>query len=133
MKLKAGLKFAHSVQNTPFGDGGLSDGFFHSLARFRPTVSVVDPNGHFTELSMIPYLQSGTYTKTKRDFINMTGGFEINPFKGFYVFMDYTYKIIGTHYSALNVAPMIYAADGVSTSKGVRQAVSYTHLTLPTN
>lgn len=126
LKLKAGLKFAHSVQNTPFGDGGLSDGFFHSLARFRPTVSVVDPNGHFTELSMIPYLQSGTYTKTKRDFINMTGGFEINPFKGFNVIMDYTYKIIGTHYSALNVAPMIYAADGVSTSKGVRQELGVT-------
>lgn len=126
LKLKAGLKFAHSNQNTPFGDGGLSDGFFHSLARFRPTVSVVDPNGHFTELSMIPYLQSGTYTRTKRDFINMTGGFEINPFKGFNIFMDYTYKIIDTHYSALNVAPMIYAADGVSTSKGVRSELGVT-------
>lgn len=126
LKLKAGLKFSHSNQNTPFGDGGLSDGFFHSLARFRPTVSVVDPNGHFTELSMIPYLQSGTYTRTKRDFINMTGGFEINPFKGFNIFMDYTYKIIGTHYSALNVAPLIYGADGVSTSLGVRDELDVT-------
>lgn len=108
LKLKAGLKFSHSNQNTPFGDGGLSDGFFHSLARFRPTVSVVDPNGHFTELSMIPYLQSGTYTRTKRDFINMTGGFEINPFKGFNIFMDYTYKInrhslLGTQRGTSNI------------------------------
>ena len=126
LKLKTGLKFSHSNQNTPFGDGGLSDGFFHSLARFRPTVSVVDPNGHFTELSMIPYLQSGTFTRTKRDFINMTGGFELNPLKGLNIYMDYTYKIVGTNYTALNVAPLIYGADGVSTTLGVRQELGVT-------
>ena len=126
LKLKTGLKFSHSNQNTPFGDGGLSDGFFHSLARFRPTVSVVDPNGHFTELSMIPYLQSGTFTRTKRDFINMTGGFELNPLKGLNIYMDYTYKIVGTNYTALNVAPLIYGADGVSTSLGTRQELGVT-------
>ena len=31
----------HSDEDTPFGDGGLSEGFYHSLARFRPTVSVL--------------------------------------------------------------------------------------------
>ena len=42
MKLKVNTKFMHSDQNTPFGDGGISEGFYHSLARFRPTVSPVD-------------------------------------------------------------------------------------------
>ena len=32
MKLKVNTKFMHSDQNTPFGDGGISEGFYHSLA-----------------------------------------------------------------------------------------------------
>lgn len=120
LKLKVNTKFMHSDTKTPFGDGGLSEGFYHSLARFRPTVSAVDPNGHFTELSMVPYLQSGTYTKTQRDRMNVTVGFDINPIKNWYIFADYTYKLMNLEYQALNVAPLIYAADGVTTSKGVR-------------
>ena len=120
MKMKFGLKFRHSLNKTPFGSGAIADGFFHSLARFRPTVSVVDPNGHFTELSMIPYLQSGTYTRTKQDLMNLSGGLEFNPFKGFNIYLDYTYKLSNWSYQAKSVAPLIYGADGVSTTKGVR-------------
>ena len=57
----------NSDNDTPFGKGALSEGFYHSLARFRPTISPIDPNGHFTELTMIPYLQSGTYTNTQKN------------------------------------------------------------------
>lgn len=120
MKLKVNTKFMHSDQNTPFGDGGISEGFYHSLARFRPTVSPVDPNGNFTELTMIPYLQSGTYTNTQRDNMNITAGLEINPLKNWFIFFDYTYKMGNKEYEALNVSPLIYGADGVSTSLGVR-------------
>lgn len=120
LKLKVNTKFMHSDQDTPFGDGGLSEGFYHSLARFRPTVSPVDPNGHFTELSMIPYLQSGTKTTTQRDRLNITTGLEIQPLKNWFIFFDYTYKQMNVEYDALNVSPLIYGADGVSTSKGVR-------------
>lgn len=120
MKLKVNTKFMHSDQNTPFGDGGISEGFYHSLARFRPTVSPVDPNGHFTELTMIPYLQSGTYTNTQRDNMNITAGLDIQPVKNWFIFFDYTYKLGNKEYEALNVSPLIYGADGVSTSKGVR-------------
>lgn len=120
LKLKVNTKFMHSDTDTPFGDGGISEGFYHSLARFRPTVSVIDPNGHFTELSMIPYLQSGTYTTTARDRLSLTTGFEVQPLKNWFIFFDYTYKQMNMEYEALNVSPLIYAADGVSTSKGQR-------------
>ncbi len=120
LKLKVNTKFMHSDQDTPFGDGGISEGFYHSLARFRPTVSPVDPNGNFTELTMIPYLQSGTYTNTQRDRMNLTAGLELQPVKNWFVFFDYTYKLGNMEYEALNVSPLIYGADGVSTSKGVR-------------
>jgi TonB-linked SusC/RagA family outer membrane protein len=120
MKLKVNTKFMHSDQNTPFGDGAISEGFYHSLARFRPTVSPVDPNGHFTELTMIPYLQSGTYTNTQRDNVNITAGVDIQPVKNWFIFFDYTYKLGNKEYEALNVSPLIYGADGVNTSKGER-------------
>ena len=120
LKIKANTKFMHSDQNTPFGDGGLSEGFYHSLARFAPTKAAVDPNGHFTELTMIPYLQSGTYTNTQRDRLNLTAGLEVQPVKNWFIFFDYTHKLMNVEYEALNVAPDIYAADGVTTSKGVR-------------
>ena len=120
LRIHANTKFMHSDTDTPFGDGGLSEGFYHSLARFRPTVHYLDPNGHFTELTMIPYLQSGTYTNTKLDRMNVTFGVEVEPVKNWKVFGDYTYRYLGRQYEALNVAPDIYAADGVTTSKGVR-------------
>ena len=120
LKLKVNTKFMHSDTNTPFGDGGISEGFYHSLARFRPTVHPIDPNGNFTELTMIPYLQSGTYTNTQRDRLNLTGGFEIQPLKNWFINFDYTYKLGNVEHEALNVAPLIYGADGVSTSLGAR-------------
>ena len=120
LKLKVNTKFMHADTNTPFGDGGISEGFYHSLARFRPTVHPIDPNGNFTELTMIPYLQSGTYTNTQRDRLNLTGGFEIQPLKNWFINFDYTYKLMNVEHEALNVAPLIYGADGVSTSLGAR-------------
>lgn len=120
LNVRANAKFFHSQTDTPFGDGGLSEGFYHSLARFRPTVHYLDPNGNFTELTMIPYLQSGTYTQTKRDRFSITVGADIQPLKNWFIFADYTYRYMGLNYEALNVAPDIFAADGVTTSKGVR-------------
>ncbi len=120
--LKASLntKFSHSIQDSPFGDGGLSYGFFHSLARFRPTVHHIDPNGHFTELSMIPYLQSGTFTRNNRDNFDITGSLQAQPVKNWFINLEYTNKQGISNYEAENIAPDIYAADGVTTSKGQR-------------
>jgi TonB-linked SusC/RagA family outer membrane protein len=124
LTMKVNTKFVHSDNNTPFGDGGLSEGFYHSLARFRPTISPIDPNGHFTELTMIPYLQSGTYTNTKRDHLALSTNLEAQPVKNWRIFFDYTYRSSDSQYKALNVAPLIYAADGVTTSKGARDELS---------
>ncbi|MCM1484121.1 MAG: TonB-dependent receptor [Muribaculaceae bacterium] len=120
LRLRANTKFMHSDTDTPFGSGGLSEGFYHSLARFRPTVHHTDMNGHFTELTMIPYLQSGTYTKSKRDRFNVTIGAEVEPIKDWKINVDYTYRYIGLDYEALNVAPDIYDTNGDPATKGTR-------------
>lgn len=120
LKAKMNFKFMNADNQTPFGDGALSEGFYHSLARFRPTVHYLDPNGHFTELSMVPYLQSGTYTDTRNNNFVVTPALEWQPLKNWFVFFDYTYKFNHEEYKALNVAPLIYAADGQRTSLGER-------------
>ena len=120
LKMKVNTKFVHSDTDTPFGTGGLSEGFYHSMARFRPTVNERDPNGNFTELTMIPYLQSGTYTNRISDNLALTSGFEIRPLKNWNIFLDYTYRFNNSEYEALNVAPFIPRADGVTLDKGTR-------------
>ena len=120
LKLKVNTKYMNSNNETPFGTGGLSEGFYHSLARFRPTISVTDPNGHFTEASLIPYLQSGTKTDTENNNLTLTGGLEIEPIKNWHIFVDYTYRYNTQDYWALNVAPDIPRADDVTYDKGTR-------------
>ena len=120
LKASFSTKFVNSTTDSPFGDGGLSYGFFHSLARFRPTVHYLDPNGNFTELSMVPYLTSGTYTQRNTNNFEITAGLQAQPLKNWFINFDYTYKLRARRYEALNVAPLIYGADGQSTSYGVR-------------
>lgn len=126
LKATVNTKYMHSVQDSPFGDGGLSYGFFHSLARFRPTVCDVDPNGNYTELTMIPYLQSGTYTKNIKDNINLTANLQAQPVKDWFITLDATMRKGNGNYTALNIAPKIYGADGVSTTIGMRDELGMT-------
>ena len=120
LSMHVNTKFMHSDTDTPFGDGGLSEAFYHTLARNFPTKHYLDPNGHFTELTMIPYLQSGTYTTAARDRFNLTLGLQAQPVKNWFINLDYTYRYYLVEQEALNVAPQIYAADGVTTSPGQR-------------
>ena len=120
LKMKVNAKYMNSDNETPFGTGGLSEGFYHSLARFRPTVSVVDPNGNYTELSMIPYLQSGSNTNTENNNLTLTGGLEVEPIKDWHIYLDYTYRYNTRDYSALRVRPMIPNESGDSYDIGNR-------------
>lgn len=113
LKVKLNTKFTRSKNKTPFGDGAINEGmFFHNLARFRPTVSPYDLNGNFTELSQIPYLQSGTTTLTDNSNLNILTGAEIEPLKNWRIFLEYNYKRGTTDYEATAVAPQIVGVNG---------------------
>lgn len=116
LKLKVNTKYMNSNNNTPFGTGALSENFYSNLARFRPTVSVVDPNGNFTEMSMIPYLQSGTFANTQNNNLTMTGGLELEPIKNWRIFLDYTFRYNTRDYEAEAVIPEIPNALGTGTN-----------------
>ena len=121
LKFKFNTKYAVGDKNTPFGDGAINEGmFYHGLARFRATVSPYDLNGNFAELSQVPYLQSGTYTKTTNSNAVITGGFELEPMKNWRIFMDYTYKKGTTDYDALSTPATFIGIDGTSYKQNTR-------------
>ena len=120
LKLTFSTKFVHGQTDSPFGDGGIGYGFFHTMAREFATKHYMDPNGHYVEYTMIPYLQSGTYTKTLRDRLDITPGLQVQPVKNWFINLDYNYRLGVGNYEAVAIAPDIYMMDGVTTVKGVR-------------
>ncbi len=124
LKVTFNTKYIHGQQDTPFGGDGLSYGFFHTLAREFATKHYMDPNGHYVEYTMIPYLQSGTYTTTKRDNINITAAVQAQPVKNWFINFEYTTKLGFQNYEALVIAPDIYLMDGTTTVKGVRDELN---------
>ena len=120
LKLTFSTKFVHGITDSPFGDGGIGYGFFHTLAREFSTKHYMDPNGHYVEYTMIPYLQSGTYTQSKRSRLDITPGIQIQPVKNWFINLDYNFRMGVNNYEATAIAPDIYMMDGVTTVKGGR-------------
>lgn len=113
LKLNINTKYSESERETPFGEGALNEwAFYHGLGRFRATVSPYDLNGNFSELSQVPYLQSGTFAKTKNSNSVITGGFEINPLKNWNIFWDYTHKKGTTDYESFATPATFIGIDG---------------------
>ncbi|MDD2283944.1 MAG: TonB-dependent receptor [Paludibacter sp.] len=121
LKLKLNTKYSNGKQNSPFGTGAINESmFYHGLARFRATVSPYDLNGNFSELSQVPYLQSGTYTETMNTNSIITGGLELEPIKRWKVFFEYTYKKGTTDYEALATPATFIGIDGTSYKQNTR-------------
>lgn len=117
LKFKAGTKLAYSDYDTPLGNGALNeDNFYTEITRMRPNISPYDLNGNFTAASMVPYLQSGTYTETIRSDVAVTGSFEAKPIasRNWNIFLDYTYKHDSWNNEALRVPGTFYGIDGTS-------------------
>lgn len=126
MSLNVKTTYTYSNNKTPFGDGALSGEFYNSMARYRPTICEIDPNGHYTELSLVPYLTSGTYTNNQTNQFMLSPSLVITPVRDWNITIDYALRANNSAYEALGVAPLIYAADGITTSQGVRAGFGLT-------
>lgn len=121
LKFKFNTKYSLGKKDSPFGAGALNEGmFYHGLARFRATVSPYDLNGNFTELSQVPYLQSGTYSETINSNSVVTGGFELEPIKNWNIILDYTYRRGTTDYEALATPATFIGIDGTDYKQNTR-------------
>ena len=113
LKIKLNTKYSESENDSPFGSGALNEGnFYHGLARFRATVSPYDLNGNYSELSQVPYLQSGTYATTTNSNSVITGGFELIPLENWNIIGDYTHKKGTTDYESFATPASFIGVDG---------------------
>lgn len=119
IKMKANTKFTEGNSTSPFG--GDSDAnemhavdetmFFHNLARFRPTVSPYDSNGHLTEISQVPYLQSGSKNDLKNTTLAILAGLDIEPVKNWKIIVDYSYRLLSDRNEQVALPALIYGMD----------------------
>ena len=115
MKFNINTKFSNDKSTSPFGSNAVNETmFFHNLARTRPTNSPYDLNGRFTELSQIPYLQSGSRNDNNNNNLGLLTGFEIQPLKDWRIFIDYSYRLNNNTNEQTAIPATIYGLDGTT-------------------
>jgi TonB-linked SusC/RagA family outer membrane protein len=112
-KLKLNTKITSDKYNAPFSPGGgFEQYFFHDLARFRPNVSPYDLNGNYNELSLVPYLQSGSQYTNKIFTLILLPGLELEPVKNWKINADLNINRGNTDNSYLLLPGISYGIDG---------------------
>jgi len=110
MKLKLNSKFTQSTYRSPFT--AFESLFFHNLARMRPNVSPYDLNGNFSEMSNVPYLQSGSNDVTKESTLAILPGLEIEPIKNWKIMADFNILKKNSNQDGLKLPGVMYGIDG---------------------
>lgn len=115
IKFKLNTKFTDSKNNTPFGSYAVNENmFFHNMARMRPTNSPYDLNGHFTELSQIPYLQSGSKNDTSDGNLGILTGFELEPAEKWKIYIDNNFRFDTENNEQIGLPALINGLDGTT-------------------
>ncbi|NQX37830.1 TonB-dependent receptor [Pedobacter steynii] len=110
VKLKLNTKFTQSAYKSPFT--AFENLFFHNLARMRPNVSPYDLNGNFSEMSNVPYLQSGSSDVTKETTLAILPGLELEPVKNWKIMADFNLLKKDLNQDVLKLPGLIYGIDG---------------------
>ena len=110
VKLKLNTKFTQSTYKSPFT--AFESLFFHNLARMRPNVSPYDLNGNFSEMSNVPYLQSGSSDVTKETTLAILPGLELEPVRNWKIMADLNILKKNNNQDILKLPAVIYGIDG---------------------
>lgn len=112
-RLKLNTKLIQDKYRAPFSPGGTFESlFFHNLARMRPNISPYDLNGHFNEISSVPYFQSGSDYLNKGLTLSLLPGIEIEPVKNWKINADLNVLRDDANSSTLLLPGTIYGIDG---------------------
>lgn len=110
---------SRSLYNTPNVYSGQTGGnYMHQIARKFPTVSLINPDGHYSDESNVLLHLQGGRNKNTEDQPMLTGEFKINPLKGWDITMNYTFD--GDFYDAQNQLKtvFVYLPDGSTAPSG---------------
>lgn len=104
--------FSRSMSDKPYGDDISTGGnWFHAIARIRPYIAAVDPNG-------VPINLAGSLARAGRetqrdDKLSYQGEVEYNPFKGMTVFIKGGYRENVREYQAVLKSNTTYGPLGL--------------------
>lgn len=110
---------SRTLFNTPNVYSGQTGGnYMHQFARKFPTVSLINPDGHYSDESNVLLHLQGGRNKSTEDQPVMTGEFQINPVKGWNITANYTFD--GSFYDANNHLKTVYVylPDGSTAASG---------------
>lgn len=98
---------SRSLYNTPNVYAGQTGGnYMHQFARKFPTVSLINPDGHYSDESNVLLHLQGGRDKSTQDQPVVTGEFRIHPLKGWDITMNYTFD--GDFYDRQNQLKTVY-------------------------
>ncbi|MBV8253901.1 MAG: TonB-dependent receptor [Chitinophaga sp.] len=98
---------SRSMFNTPNVYSGQTGGnYMHQIARKFPTVSLINPDGHYSAESNVPLHQEGGRNKITEDQPMLTGEIRLTPLKGWEIVGNYTFD--GDLYDQQNQLKTVY-------------------------
>lgn len=109
-KLKLNTKYTQEKYVSPLT--AYEGEFYHNLARMRPNVSPYDLNGNFSEMSNVPYLQSGSKDENNTYTLAILPGLEVEPIKNWKINVDMNLRRTNRDQDLLNLPGLIYGIDG---------------------
>lgn len=115
-------RFQHSKRIKPaFDNQGDYDMLFHQIARTYPNQSKITPNGYYTKVSKIPWVQDAGTDETIGYEFTQRFATEIRPLKGWKINADYTFKLYNSKYTSNNFTCYEDKVDGTLVPIGTTQ------------
>jgi len=112
MRTELRIKYSKGKRDYPFPYSDLQGNWFHLLATRWPTWPAVNPDGHLSQVSVLPYFIDGGRSISDNNELWLTGAVEIEPVKHWKINMDYTWNNSSSRQSDHDAFVYAYALDG---------------------
>ena len=112
MKLDFRMRFAKSITDNPFPYANLTGNWFHLAGTRLPFWPVRNPDGQLSNISAIPFFNSGGRSITDGQDLWLTGAAEIEPVKNWKINLDYSWNQYNSKVSNHDAFVYAYAVDG---------------------
>lgn len=121
MRVDVRMRFAKSKTDYPYPYSDLAGNWFHLAGTRQPIWPVRNPDGQLSQISAIPYFNSGGRSISTSNDLWLTGAFELEPVKNWKINLDYTWNQQSAKTSAHDAFVYAYAVDGTKYSIGHAQ------------
>lgn len=112
MRLDIRMRFAKTITDNPFPYANLTGNWFHLAGTRLPFWPVRNPDGQLSNISAIPFFNSGGRSITDGQDLWLTGAVELEPVKNWKIDLDYSWNQYSSKTSNHDAFVYAYAVDG---------------------